>query len=77
MDWTLTSMPKFIKDMTEAEVRAELTILRQRMNWIETTVKDIARRGDKPELGREVNKETRYIANWLKRTLRKKTLEQK
>jgi hypothetical protein len=70
-------MPKFIKDMTEAEVRAELTILRQRMNWIETVVKDIARRADKPELGRETNKETRYIAHWLKRTLAKKTLEQK
>ena len=65
-------MPKFIKDMTEAEVRAELTILRQRMNWIETTVKDIARRADKPELGRETNKETRFISTWLQKVINKK-----
>lgn len=65
-----------VKDLTEAEAKAELVIARQRINWFETTVNDIARRGERPELGREANKETRFIANWLKRTLRKKTLEQ-
>ncbi|AOZ63816.1 hypothetical protein SEA_WEASELS2_238 [Rhodococcus phage Weasels2] len=65
-----------VKDLTEAEAKAELVIARQRINWFETVVNDITRRGERPELGREANKETRFIANLLKRTLAKKTLEQ-
>ena len=65
-------MPKFVKDLTPEEAKAELSEARQKLAWIEAGIQDVSRRANNPTHGREANIEARYIANYLQRILKKK-----
>lgn len=64
---------KFIKDLSEEEVRAELAVARTRLAWLTTAIQDVSNRANRPELGREANIEARHNATYLQRVMRKKT----